>query len=563
MKIFITILLVLSSFMAIGQMKKGETVTKEYDFSHLDKGAFDTIEKFRGCIYAPLTDIIITYIGKKELLDLENPTPFISFSCKWEEGDIMPKNSEIAIRFSKNGTKWVGYQKIKMDAHADNGLVNYSELQFLDKEFKYYQVKVTTNLNRKGREIKSLTLNFFNPGKETGIIEQKPIPNEMTNKQLQPLACPCPIPTYITRTQWNCPQGQGQVSGVGTSAAVTHLIVHHSDGPNTSTNWNATVLSIWNYHVGTNGWSDIGYNWLITPDGTLYEGRGSNSLDDNVTGAHFCGTNGSTMGVCMVGTYTSADITAAARATLNKVLAWKCCKANIPPIGTALHSSSGLTLNRISGHRDGCATDCPGNTFYATLPQLRTDVDNTINSCTSVTPCTPSVKVTSTGCPNNSITFSPNNIVNGGTSPSFAWYLNNNFIVNGPTYNLINAVNSDKVYARMTSNASCATPTQVNSDTLTISCIVTPVIDIDGLEYCRVAPNPNSGNFTVNMNITKSTLVQYRITDALGKQLLITTKERVLGIVNKRFDIPHLSSGNYFLEIYFNGKKLILKLVIV
>jgi hypothetical protein len=566
MKRFITILFLLSSFIGIAQIKKGENAIKQFNFGHLYKDDFESIKRFSGCNYAPYEATKITYISKMELIDLQNPTPFISFSCKWREVNIAPLNSEIYIHFSKDGISWDDYELVQADAHADNKLINYSELKFLDKEFKYYQVKVITNLDRKGVEIKSLTLNFFNPGKETGIIEQKTIPivNESLSKQQQPLACPCPIPTYISRTQWNCPQGQGIASGVGTSSSVSHLIVHHSDGPNTSANWNATVLSIWNYHVGTNGWSDIGYNWLITPDGTLYEGRGSNSLDDNVTGAHFCGTNGNTMGVCMVGNYTSADITTAARATLNKILAWKCCKANIPATGTALHSSSGLTLNRISGHRDGCATACPGNTFYTTLAQLRTDVDNTITNCTTIAPCTASVKLSSTGCPNNSITFSPNNIVNGGTSPSYAWYLNNNFIVNGSSYNLINAVNGDKVYARMTSNAPCATPPIVNSDTITISCIVTtPVSDIDGLEYCNIAPNPSNGNFAVNINVTKSTVVQYRLTNALGKQLLVTNKERILGVVNKQFNINHVSDGNYFLEIYFNSKKLVYKVVVM
>ncbi len=561
MKIIITLLFAFSSFIVVAQVKKGENRNIEYGFTAADKDKYESITNFRGCIYASDQ---LTYVTKPTLIGIENATPFISFSCKWQELTLLQQNSIIYIRFSQDGLNWENYQEIKKDVHADNLLLNYSELIFIDKAIKYYQVKVKTNLHGKGDNIKSLKLNFFNPGKETGIIEQKTIQNEATNKTLQPLACPCPIPTYVNRTQWNCPQGQGQAAGVGTSASVTHLIVHHSAGANTSTNWNAVILSIWNFHVGTNGWSDIGYNWLITPDGTLYEGRGSNSLDDNVTGAHFCGFNGNTMGVCMVGTYNSTDITAAARATLNKILAWKCCKANIPAIGTALHSSSGLTLNRISGHRDGCATDCPGTTFYGTLPQLRTDVDNTINACTSVTPCTASVKLTSTGCPNNSLTFTPTNIVNGGTSPTYAWYLNNNFVVNGSSYNLINAANGDKIYARMTSNAPCATPLQVNSDTITVSCVVTTSItDIDGLGYCNIAPNPSNGNFTVNMNLTKSTLLQYRIVDVLGKQLMVTNKERVLGVINKKFTVQTLSNGYYYLEIYFNNKKLVYKLAVV
>ncbi len=560
MKNILTIAFLVISIFSHAQVQKGESIYKTIDFNIVNNPDIKSMGKFISCGNSPRNYIKTTYVTNALTIGHINPSPFIAFSCKWEERNITQKNSDIQVRFSKDGINWEAYKKIKIDEHNVGTNINYSTLQYLDKEIKYYQIEVYTNLDHHGFDLYSLTLNFFNPDKINGNIEQK---NIEATKQLSPESCPCPLPTYVTRTQWNCPQGQGIAPGVVTNPAVTHLIVHHSDGPNTATNWAAVVLSIWNYHTGTNGWSDIGYNWLIAPDGVLYEGRGSNSTNDNVQGAHFCGFNQATMGTCMIGTYTSVDITALARTKLIEILAWKGCKANIPVIGTAFHASSNLTLNRISGHRDGCATDCPGTTFYNTLPQLRLDVDAKITSCNAVSNCTASLGIALAGCPNNNVTFTPTSVLNGGTAPIYAWYVNNVFVQNGNSFSIANATNGTKVYARMTSNATCATVPQVNSDTLTIGCIVTTaVVSIDGLEYCTISPNPNDGNFVVKMNLTKSTTVQYRLVDALGKQIFSTNKERLIGLVNKNLNNSKLSIGTYNLEIYFDGKRMVKKIVV-
>jgi hypothetical protein len=629
MRKFYILWLLVISITAQAQVGKGKSIYINISFKNADLNSFESIEKFKFSGTEPNTNVYYTYTLKKTAIEHSNPAPFIAFSCRWEEVNASPENSKLSIRFSKNGNQWTTYKEITKDNHFEGPKNHFvSELDFIDKDYKFYQVQVVTNLNKEDNQIENLKLNFFNPYGErdaydienlfkqrscsstitmmkliekyeqsqkkeknttstTQLLKHPPIQNTFKNidfeKQLKldytgtqnPVditipqgvdntnSCPCPLPAYITRTQWNCPQGQGIAPGVVTNPAVTHLIVHHSAGNNTAADWNAVVLSIWNFHTGTNGYSDIGYNWLVAPNGVLYEGRGSGNLNQNVQGAHFCGFNQATMGTCMIGTFTLVDITTAARTTLSNILAWKACQAGIPAIGTALHASSGLTLNRISGHRDGCATDCPGTTFYNTLPTVRTDVDAVINACNPVVPCTASLQINVTGCPNNTLNFTPINIQNGGTAPTFAWYLNNTFVQNGASYTLNNAINTDKVFAKMTSNAACATPTQVNSDTLTISCIVTTaIIDIDGLQYCRISPNPNNGIFAVQMQLTKTTTLQYRLLDAMGKQIFVTNKERQVGVINKSFHQKNLAAGLYSLEILFNNKPMVYKIVV-
>src|SRR5689334_8596277 len=193
------------------------------------------------------------------------------------------------------------------------------------------------------------------------------------NLQLQQLA-KYPKPPVVTRTEWGCPDGQITTHGSLSYTTVTHLIVHHTFSPSVAVNgdWAALVRSIWHSHVFTNGWADIGYNYVIDQNGIIYEGRAGG---DNVLGAHFSGVNGGTMGVVIIGDFTSTAPPAAALGSLKKILAWKADQRGIDPTGQSLHASSGLMLKNISGHRDGPgATECPGDSFYPMLPGIRTDV---------------------------------------------------------------------------------------------------------------------------------------------------------------------------------------------
>ncbi len=181
-----------------------------------------------------------------------------------------------------------------------------------------------------------------------------------------------PKPPVVTRTVWGCPDGQFTTHGELLYTSVTHVIVHHTVNDNNSTDWAAVVRSIWNFHVFDRGYADIGYNYLVDPKGVIYEGRAGG---EGVQGAHFCGVNAGTLGVAMIGEFTTIRPTSVALSSLCRLLAWRCDQDGIDPIGASLHDRSGLTLKHISGHRDGPSlTECPGGALYALLPRIRTRV---------------------------------------------------------------------------------------------------------------------------------------------------------------------------------------------
>lgn len=292
---------------------------------------------------------------------LNDVSPFLAWSVEWEGSETL----SLEIRFCEAG-RWGEWSSLIPDPHSERKAPQFiSQLGFAPASSTHFDVRILPQ--EAAYELASARVHFYNPGNTPSPPAGEDAAGVLT--------CPCPIPGYLDRLGW-CPSGNCPTDPTPVPTSVTHLIVHHSAGVNSSSDWPAVVRSIWDYHVNSNGWDDIGYNWLIDPNGVLYEGRGNDLL-----GAHFCGTNGNTMGVCMMGTYTSVAPPDTALQTLTQLLGWKACDRDIDPEDFSFHNGSGLNLFNISGHRDGCATACPGDSLYARLPVLRTDVRDYMDSC--------------------------------------------------------------------------------------------------------------------------------------------------------------------------------------
>lgn len=171
-----------------------------------------------------------------------------------------------------------------------------------------------------------------------------------------------------------------------TATPTKHIIIHHSATSNTINDPYLTVRSIYSYHTAVNGWDDIGYNYLIAPDGTIFQGRDDQGIvePDYVLGAHLCGVNAGTMGICMLGTFSNSLPTQAALQSLYKLIKWKADKDEIRifessphPIGPPSSPVTPGLLAHVGGHRDGCRTgytECPGETLYQYLAVIREQV---------------------------------------------------------------------------------------------------------------------------------------------------------------------------------------------
>ncbi|MFL5910681.1 MAG: N-acetylmuramoyl-L-alanine amidase [Gaiellaceae bacterium] len=188
-------------------------------------------------------------------------------------------------------------------------------------------------------------------------------------------------PSMVPRSSWNggnCPPRRSPEYG-----EVDMAFVHHTDTINgySPSDSPAMVLAICRYHRNSNGWNDIGYNFLADQYGTIFEGR-AGGIDRPVVGAHAQGFNAQSTGVAILGTFNTFAAPDAALRAVARLLRWKLPASGQPTTGTATLTSAGgsdnrfkagrqVTFQRIAGHRDADSTDCPGDALYAQLPELR------------------------------------------------------------------------------------------------------------------------------------------------------------------------------------------------
>jgi N-acetylmuramoyl-L-alanine amidase-like protein/flagellar hook capping protein FlgD len=169
--------------------------------------------------------------------------------------------------------------------------------------------------------------------------------------------------------------------------ALRFSVVHHTAGSNTYSRAQSAsiVRGVQLYHVRSNGWDDIGYNFLVDKYGQVFEGR-SGGIDRNVVGAHAQGFNEGSVGVALLGNYDAGAVTPAARNALVRLLAWRLDVAHLDPLSLLNWTSGGnprfptgvpVTLRVIGGHRDTGFTSCPGARLYAELNALARFVDAT------------------------------------------------------------------------------------------------------------------------------------------------------------------------------------------
>ena len=315
--------------------------------------------------------------GKQEILlkpiaiGLVKPQPFISSHLELIGKQLNHNHIKLSYRSSKKGKKWSDWEELPFELHSDQNTEEklISSLFYLDKSTKYIQYSIDIEAVEEVT-LQQIQLKHYSPG-----ATPKKVLEAIKNNQTQSKAA-CAKPAVISRTQWGARPPRSNFP----TSKVTHLIVHHEFGSNSSSDWAARVRSVQNFHMNSNGWSDIGYNFLIDPNGVIYEGRAGG---DSAVGAHFCGRNSNTMGVCMLGDYSSITPKIATQNSLKKLLAWKANKENINPTGSSYHYSINGSLKTISGHRDGggCSS-CPGNGGYAILPGIRTGVQELLdNGC--------------------------------------------------------------------------------------------------------------------------------------------------------------------------------------
>jgi hypothetical protein len=187
-------------------------------------------------------------------------------------------------------------------------------------------------------------------------------------------------PPVVTRQEWGA---RDATTSPSYASALRNAIVHHTVSSNdyAPEAVPSILRGIQAYHMDANGWSDIGYNFLVDRYGRIWEGRGG-GIDKPVIGAHSAGFNTGSTGIAVIGDFRSVSPTAASVEAVATIAGWKLANAGTDPTGFVYQTSLSTEnpkyaygetafLPAISGHRDSYSTECPGPALYALLPAIR------------------------------------------------------------------------------------------------------------------------------------------------------------------------------------------------
>ncbi|MDQ0989480.1 peptidoglycan-binding domain-containing protein [Streptomyces sp. V3I7] len=161
--------------------------------------------------------------------------------------------------------------------------------------------------------------------------------------------------TFVTRAQWGARAPLSVSNNI--TPAEGGVVVHHVDAVKVAKTNHADcagqVRGIQNFHMDSNGWSDIAYSHLACVHGYLFEGRG-----EHVRTA----AQGTTQGnddwyaVCALTGGTSTNYDTITAALIDAIR-----------YGISRLRVSGGAAQAITGHRDHHSTDCPGNLYSRVL----------------------------------------------------------------------------------------------------------------------------------------------------------------------------------------------------
>ncbi|HEV3472991.1 MAG TPA: N-acetylmuramoyl-L-alanine amidase [Actinomycetota bacterium] len=323
-------------------------------------------------IFIPRTiaaSALLTNLAPRAVLDFR-PT-HIAFSWSGDEG------TGVRYRLTSstgNTTRW----RRAPEAHdAERGARHFSGVLTVDRPVAVEYEPIRP----RGTTMSSVTLDYLNT----------------VDGPKQPSVVPAvahaaaETPAIVTRAEWGADESLKRTDGSCTRRFfdVQQLFVHHTAGSNNDPDPFATMRAIYWYHAVRQGWCDVGYNFVVSQDGTVFEGRwarryapwethSSENLDNQaVAGAHVSGYNSGSVGVSVMGNFSRMRPPPAIRQALAEFLAWETDRHDLDPMArhTYVNPETGTSRSMmvIAGHRAAGQTECPGTYLGKALAEIRRD----------------------------------------------------------------------------------------------------------------------------------------------------------------------------------------------
>ncbi|AIR96202.1 N-acetylmuramoyl-L-alanine amidase [Streptomyces glaucescens] len=309
--------------------------------------------------------------------------PFSMVGVTWADPRAeLGGTAQVRTRDRATGV-WSGWRELELDVRtpeagpdAGAGGVRAGTQPLWTGPADGVQVRVTGRHGGRSRLPEGLRVELVDPAGGSASAPARTIATATATA-----ASTAPQPAVTPRSGWGA--DESLVKDPATYTTDTKVVfAHHTAGTNDYTCAQSPdiIRAIFLYHVQSQGWNDIGYQFLVDKCGTVFEGR-AGGIDKPVLGAQTYGFNTDTSGVAVLGNYNDALSSSPVREAVAAVAAWKLGLHGYDAAGTVVLTAAAdngkytkgqkVTLNRISGHRDGYPTECPGNNLYADLPAIR------------------------------------------------------------------------------------------------------------------------------------------------------------------------------------------------
>lgn len=286
----------------------------------------------------------------------------------------------VSLRTSVDGRSWsrswaVPAVGVVEDRREDGTPNRYAgdtvgALVFVPRGTRFVDVEV------EGGTLSTLTLHAIDAGE--GAVRAK-------DDEPAPVPPPPPLrvpkPPIVRRAEWGArtPRQPFQLT------LAQHMAVHHTASigdfdVQEPEDCARRVRAIQAFHMDTNGWNDVGYNYLVCRHGQVFQGREDEDDATDVHAAHD-GWNRGSMGTALLGYFHEPYLqvpTEEMLVALVTLLAWKADERGIDPLVAGLYAPFGAVVDRVYGHREVRPTACPGDVLFERKPWVRAAVAEVI-----------------------------------------------------------------------------------------------------------------------------------------------------------------------------------------
>lgn len=283
----------------------------------------------------------------EEILRLETGEPFR------QVGFMFDSPSEHPLRWRPAGTADTAWRDLRVTWSEDGSHVGLivlevpvdavelrrdAELRFLLAEF-YPHVLSELPSRAAHRSADGDTSADASPEGDFRTVRQKEAPRSLV----------------IPREQWGSRHPNKKC---GRPHNPYRMTIHHTASPSNDGGDPARRMrQMQRFHIDSRGWCDIGYHFVVSQSGKIYQGRST----EKRTGAHVGGQNTGNIGISLIGNFQNQQVRKKQFDAAAQIVEW-------------VHSTYGIPLTRskLKGHTEwpGQSTSCPGTNLRSRLKEL-------------------------------------------------------------------------------------------------------------------------------------------------------------------------------------------------